>query len=97
MPWVTLALASRCPGWLSSPPQQGSQRTLPGHRLPWLDSEPGGGLRWLWLHLSNSRPTLESPLTTRRSNPSILKTMSPEYSIEGLMLKLKPHSLGHLI
>ena len=33
--------------------------------------------------------TLESPWTTRRSNHSILKGISPEYSLEGLMLKLK--------
>ena len=33
--------------------------------------------------------TLESPLSARRSNQSILKEISPEYSLEGLMLKLK--------
>ena len=33
--------------------------------------------------------TLESPLTARRSNQSILKKINPEYSLEGLMLKLK--------
>ena len=33
--------------------------------------------------------TLESPLETRRSNQSILKEISPEYSLEGLMLKLQ--------
>ena len=33
--------------------------------------------------------TLESPLTARRSNQSVLKEISPEYSLEGLMLKLK--------
>ena len=37
--------------------------------------------------------TLESPL---RSNPSILKEISPEYSLEGLMLKVKLPSFGHL-
>ena len=36
------------------------------------------------------------PWTARRSNPSILKEISPEYSLEGLMLKLK-HQLGHLM
>ena len=34
--------------------------------------------------------TLESPLTASRSNQSILKEISPEYSSEGLVLKLKP-------
>ena len=35
--------------------------------------------------------------TARRSNQSILKEMSPEYSLEGLMLKLKLHYFGHLM
>ena len=35
--------------------------------------------------------------TVRRSNQSILKEISPEYSLEGLMLKLKPQYFGHLI
>ena len=35
--------------------------------------------------------------TTRRSNQSILKEISPEYSLEGLMLKLKLQSFGHLM
>ena len=37
------------------------------------------------------------PWTTRRSNQSILKEISPEYSLEGLMLKLKLQYFGHLI
>ena len=37
------------------------------------------------------------PWTARRSNQSILKEISPEYSLEGLMLKLKLHYFGHLI
>ena len=41
--------------------------------------------------------TLESPLTARRSNPSILKEINPEYSLEGLMLKLKLQYFGHLM
>ena len=36
------------------------------------------------------------PWTARRSNQSILKEISPEYSLEGLMLKLKLHYFGHL-
>ena len=39
--------------------------------------------------------TLESPWTARRSNQSILKEISPEYSLEGLMLKLKLQYFGH--
>ena len=41
--------------------------------------------------------TLESPLTARRSNQSILKEISPIYSLEGLMLKLKFQYFGHLM
>ena len=41
--------------------------------------------------------TLESPLTTRRSNQSIPKEISPEYSLEGLMLKVKFQYFGHLM
>ena len=37
------------------------------------------------------------PWTERRSNQSILKEISPEYSLEGLMLKLKLQSFGHLM
>ena len=45
---------------------------------------------WCWRRLL-------SPLTARRSNQSILKEISPEYSLEGLMLKLKLQSFGHLM
>ena len=41
--------------------------------------------------------TLESPWTARRSNQSILKEISPDYSLEVLMLKLKLQYLGHLM
>ena len=37
------------------------------------------------------------PWTAKRSNQSILKEISPEYSVEGLMLKLRPQSFGHLM
>ena len=46
---------------------------------------------WCWRRL------LRVPWTTRRSNQSILKEISPEYSLEGLTLKLKLQSFGHLI
>ena len=39
---------------------------------------------------------LRVPWIARRSNQSILKEISPEYSLEGLMLKLKLQSFGHL-
>ena len=41
--------------------------------------------------------TLESPLDCKRSNQSILKEIGLEYSLEGLMLKLKPQYFGHLV
>ena len=40
---------------------------------------------------------LRVPWTARRSNQSILKEISPEYSLEGLMLKLKLQYFGHLM
>ena len=46
---------------------------------------------WCW------RRVLRVPWTARRSNQSILKEISPEYSLEGLMLKLKLQYLGHLM
>ena len=46
---------------------------------------------WCWRRL------LRVPWTTRRSNQSILKEISPEYSLEGLMWKLKIQHFGHLI
>ena len=41
--------------------------------------------------------TFESPLDPRRSNQSILKEISHEYSLEGLVLKLKLQYFGHLM
>ena len=46
---------------------------------------------WWWRRL------LRIPWTARRSNQSILKEISPEYSLEGLMLKLKLQYFGHLM
>ena len=43
------------------------------------------------------RRLLRVPWTARRSNQSILKEINPEYSLEGLMLKLKLRYFGHLI
>ena len=46
---------------------------------------------WCWRRL------LRVPWTARRSNQFILKEISPEYSLEGLMLKLKLQYFGHLV
>ena len=43
------------------------------------------------------RRLLRIPWTARRSNQSILKEISPEYSLEGMMLELKLQSFGHLL
>ena len=47
--------------------------------------------------LRHWRRLLRDPWTARRSNQSILKGISPEYSLEGLMLKLKLQYFGHLM
>ena len=41
--------------------------------------------------------TLECPCTAKRSSQSVLKEISPEYSLEGLVLKLKLQYFGHLM
>ena len=46
---------------------------------------------WCW------RRILRAPWTARRSSQSILKEISPEYSLEGMMLKLKLQYFGHLM
>ena len=46
---------------------------------------------WCWRRL------LRVPWTARRSNQPILKEINPEYSLKGLMLKLKPQYFGHLM
>ena len=46
---------------------------------------------WCWRRL------LRVPWTARRSNQSILREINPEYSLEGLMLKLKLQNFGHLM
>ena len=46
---------------------------------------------WCWRRL------LRVPWTARRSNQPILKEINPEYSLEGLMLKLKLQYFGHLM
>ena len=46
---------------------------------------------WCWRRL------LRVPWTARRSNQSILKEISPKYSLEGLMLKVKLQYFGHLM
>ena len=62
-----------------------------------LDHKEGGAQRidafelWCW------RTLLRVPWTVRRANQSILKEINPEYTLEGLMLKLKLQPFGHLM
>ena len=60
-----------------------------------LDQKEGWALK-TW-SIQTWRRLLRVPWTDRRSNQSILKGISPEYSLEGLMLKLKLQYFGHLM
>ena len=64
-----------------------------------LDYKDSWALRnWCsWLMLWCWRRLLRVLWTTRRSKQSILREISPEYSLEGLMLKLKLHYSGHMV
>ena len=59
-----------------------------GHKEGWMLKN------WWFVVLEK---TLESPLDCKEVKPSILKEISPEYSLEGLMLKLKLQYVGHLM
>ena len=73
----------------------------------WASTQPAGhipvpcetGLRPLiiFISLDWNYSLLKVPWTARRSNQSILKEITPEYSLEGLMLKLKLQYFGHLM
>ena len=60
-------------------------------------SVPSQGIKILHFQLWCWKRLLRVPWTARRSNQSILKEISPEYSLEGLMLKLKLQYFGHLM
>jgi len=60
------------------------------HKESWVQ-RIGAFELWCWRRL------LRVPWTARRSNQSILKEISPEYSLEGLILKLKLQHFGHLL
>ena len=80
-----------------SPPSQGYGFSS-SHVWMWeLDYKeswaPKNWCFWIWCW----RRLLRVPWTARRSNQSILKEISPEYSLEGLMLNLKLQYFGHLM
>ena len=62
-----------------------------------LDNKEGWALKNWCFRTVLLEKTLRVPWTARRSNQSILKEISPEYSLEGLMLKLKLQYFGHLM
>ena len=51
----------------------------------------------LWSHPDMKRPLINHCVDCKEINQSILKETNPEYSLEGLMLKLKLQHFGHLI
>ena len=69
----------------------GSSKKEPQSDHTIVFSDCGVFEEWYWRRL------LRVPWTARRSNQSILKEINPEYSLEGLMLKLKLQYFGHLI
>ena len=52
---------------------------------------------WCWRRLLSLQGVSKDSWTARRSNQSILKEINPEYSLQGLMLKLKLQYFGHLM
>ena len=62
-----------------------------------LDHKEGWAQKNWWFDLWCWRRLFRVPWTARRSNQSIWKEISPEYSLEGLMLKLKLEYFGHLM
>ena len=60
-----------------------------------LDRKEGWALKNWFFRIAMLEKTLRVPWTARTSNQSSLKEISPEYSLEGLMLKLKLQYLGH--
>ena len=79
-------LQNHCRWWLSSSRVQIWEL---GHKEGWVQRTDAFEL---WFER-----ILKVPWTARRSNQSILKEISPEYSLEGLMLKLKLQYFGHLM
>ena len=68
------------------------------HSWMWeLDHKESWELKSWYFSTMVLEKTLESPLDCKEIQPSILKEISPEYSLEGLMLKLKLQYFGHLM
>ena len=82
--------------WLDLLAVQGTLEVRPSSVAP-DPAESRGWRRTRGSLRSSSCLGMRVPGTARRSNQSILKEISPEYSLEGLMLKLKLQYFGHLI
>ena len=70
---------------------------LPAILIPACDASIFHGVLCIYTELWCWRRLLRVPWTARRSSQSILKEINPKYSLEGLMLKLKFQSFGHLM
>ena len=80
-----------------SPSSQGYDFSS-SHIWMWkLDYNESWAPKYWWFWIMVLEKTLESPLDSRRSKQSILKEISPEYSLEGLMLKLNLQYISHLM
>ena len=88
------------PHGLFSPGSSPGQNTGVGSFFPSPGDLPNPGIECSLLHCRQILYQLSyqgSPWTAWRSNQTILKEISPEYSLEGLMLKLKLQNFGHLM
>ena len=68
-----------------------------GHMHKWELTHTEGWVLKNWCFWILLKKILESPLDCKRPNQSILKEINPEYSLEGLILKLKLQNFGHLM
>ena len=93
--WKMVLVIGPTPQDLGGDHQSAWLRVWPIMNSQW-DELPNGSLIYCDLSLV-SFVLVWKRLTARRSNQSILKEINPEYSLEGLMLKLKFQSFGHLM
>ena len=92
-------LKKQRPNFGSKGPSSQSYSVFSSHLWMWeLDHNFWVLKNWcFWTVVLEKTPESRVPCTARKSNQSILKEISPEYSLEGLMLKLKLQYFGHLM
>ena len=85
--------------FVNKDPYRQSSGFSSGHVQMWeLDYKEGWAPKnWCFWTVVLEKTLVRVPWTARRSNQSILKEVNPEYSLEGLMLKLKLQLIGHLM